>query len=79
MKSTRYFREQVMIKRPYLREEWITEVLREPVSREVQEGGRIRHWGFVEELDRHLRVVTLSDGETVHNAFPERNFKGSKS
>jgi len=23
-----------------------------------------------------LRVVTLEDGETVHNAFPDRNFEG---
>lgn len=23
--------------------------------------------------------VTLEDGETVHNAFPDRNFKGVKS
>jgi hypothetical protein len=24
---------------------------------------------------RALRVVTLADGETVHNAFPDRDFK----
>jgi len=22
-----------------------------------------------------LRVVTLEDGETIHNAFPDRNFR----
>jgi hypothetical protein len=24
---------------------------------------------------RVLRVVTLADGKTIHNAFPDRNFK----
>jgi hypothetical protein len=28
----------------------------------------------VPELSRWLRVVTLADGETVHNAFPDRDF-----
>jgi hypothetical protein len=26
-------------------------------------------------LGRYLRVVTLPDGETVHNAFPDRGFE----
>jgi hypothetical protein len=33
------------------------------------------HWVFVEELGKDLRVVTLEDDETVHNAFPDRNFE----
>lgn len=36
---------------------------------------RIRYWGYVQELDKYLRVVTLADGKTVHNAFPDRDFK----
>ena len=40
--------------------------------------GRIRHWIFIAELGRYLRVVTLEDGETVHNAFPDRDFKEVK-
>jgi len=35
----------------------------------------VRYWVHVEELGRYLRVVTLEDGETVHNAFPDREFK----
>ena len=35
---------------------------------------RIRHWIFIPELGKHLRVITLADGETVHNAFPDRDF-----
>ena len=51
-------------------------VLARPLHREVQRDGRVRYWGFIPELgDRALRVVTLEDGETVHNAFPDRDFR----
>jgi len=76
MKTTRYFREQVLRKRPYIRLNWCEEIVRRPVARETQADGRIRHWGSVAELGgRFLRVVTLADGETIHNAFPDRNFR----
>ena len=73
---TDYFRKDVLAKRPYLRLEWCLAALAQPVQREIQaEDGRIRHWVFVPELDRYLRVVTLPDGVTLHNAFPDRRFK----
>lgn len=76
MKTTRYFEEQVLRKRSYLRREWCERILQNPLAREVQADGRIRFWGTVPELEgRILRVVTLEDGETVHNAFPDRNFR----
>ena len=76
MKTTRYFREQVLRKRPYIQMNWCEKILREPVARMVQPDGRIRFWGVVPEFgDRVLRVVTLADGETVHNAFPDRDFR----
>jgi hypothetical protein len=31
------------------------------------------------ELGKHLRVVSLSDGETLHNAFPDRSCKPEES
>ena len=44
-----------------------------PLRRERQEDGRIRFWGRIslsgEAADRILRVITLEDGETIHNAF----------
>jgi hypothetical protein len=41
----------------------------------VQADGRIRRWVRVPEMDnRYLRVILLSDGETVHNAFFDRRF-----
>lgn len=75
MKTTRYFEEQVLRKRPYLRREWCELAVRNPLRREVQPDGRIRHWAYVAELDQFLRVVTLEDGETVLNAFPDRDFR----
>jgi hypothetical protein len=75
VKTTRYFQEQVLRKRPYLRLEWIDDILQAPVHREIQADGRVRFWGYIPELSRWLRIVTLKDGETVHNAFPDRNFQ----
>jgi hypothetical protein len=78
LKSTRYFEEQVLRKRPYIRREWCLDVLAAPLRREVQNDGRIRFWGKLslpgEVRPRFLRVVTLEDGETIHNAFFDRNF-----
>jgi len=75
MKTTRYFEQQVLRKRPYIKREWCEEVLLRPARREAQPDGRIRYWAYVAELGKHLRVVTLEDSETVHNAFPDRDFK----
>jgi hypothetical protein len=79
VKTTRYFEEQVLRKRPYLQREWCREVLAAPIRREVQSNGRIRFWGRIklagEARLRFLRVVTLEDEETVHNAFFDRNFR----
>ncbi len=75
MKTTRYFEEQVLRKRPYLEREWCERIVASPLKREIQPDGRIRFWGVVHELGgRALRVVTLDDGEPIHNAFPDRNF-----
>ncbi|HEX8486216.1 hypothetical protein [Sphingomonas sp.] len=78
MKTTRYFDEQVLRKRPYLRAEWIEATLTHPAHRIDQPDGRIRLWRRVELEDGKaymLRVVTLADGETVHNAFFDRDAK----
>ena len=78
MKTTRYFEEQVLRKRPYLKREWCAEAITNPMRREVQEDGRIRFWIEVttgESISYVLRVIALDDGETVHNAFFDRNFR----
>ena len=82
METTRYFEEQVLRKRPYLRAEWIEATLADPLSREVQDDGRVRLWRrIVDEAGKSyiLRVVTLDDGQTVHNAFFDRNYREAES
>lgn len=74
VKTTRHFEEEVLRKRPNIRREWCERALQDPLRRVVQADGRIRHWIYVEELGKYLRVVTLADGETVHTAFPDRGF-----
>jgi hypothetical protein len=83
VKTTRYFEEQVLRKRPYIERVWCESVLAAPLRREVQDDGRIRLWGRVPDPDggapRILRVVTLEDGETVHNAFFDRGYREIES
>jgi hypothetical protein len=79
MKTTQYFEEQVLRKRPYIDRSQCAEVVAHPLARLVQDDGRIRHWGRVVDVRdgtiRALRVVTLVDGETIHNAFFDRDFR----
>ena len=78
MKTTRYFDQQVRRKRPYIELAWCAQVVAAPVRVDKQEDGRMRFWGEVtprgETAPRYLRVITLEDGETVHNAFFDRRF-----
>lgn len=79
MKTTRYFVEQVLRKRPYVDAQACAQVIAAPLRQEVQPNGRMRFWGrIVDPRDgkpRILRVVTLEDGETIHNAFFDRDFR----
>lgn len=75
MKTTRYFEEQVLRKRPYLKREWCAAAIQNPIRQTVQENGRIQLWIKIAAFDKYLRVVTLADGKTIHNAFFDRNFK----
>lgn len=75
-KFTEYFEKEVLRKRSYILKEWCIRVLENPVRFERQEHNRYRYWAPIEELDgRFLRVVTLDDQVTIHNAFPDRGFK----
>lgn len=93
VKTTAYFEGTVLIERPYLRREWCERVRVDAEERNTQPDGRIQHWGRVpemaealaersgkspEESTDYLRVVTLDDGETIHNAMPDRNYARRK-
>ena len=75
VKATDYFLTSVMERRPYLQKGWLETALSQPLRIEVQENGRIRHWVYIAEVEKYLRVVTEPDGETIHNAFFDRRFR----
>ena len=73
---TSYFEIDVLARRPYLTKEVCIRVIQNPIRTERQEHNRIRFWAAVPELGgRVLRVVTLADKLTIHNAFPDRRFR----
>lgn len=75
-KFTDYFENEVLRKRPYIKKEWCIHVIENPLKAEPQELNRYRFWAAIEELKgRILRVVTLEDKTTIHNACPDRGFK----
>ena len=76
MKFTGYFLyTRSRADRSCIKEEWIRNAIDKPLRVEVQKDGRIRKWIYVEEIDKYLRVILLSDGVTVHNAFFDRSFQ----
>lgn len=52
----------------------ITRTLRQPIRRERQSDGRFRYWAYIPRLGTYIRIVTLADGETVHNVFKDSDF-----
>ena len=79
MKFTKYFLHiRQRNDRAKIKLEWIEETITNPIYTEVQSDGRIRKWKKIEEENKYLRVILLADGETVHNAFFDRSFKGGK-
>lgn len=77
MKTTQYFRHtRQRPDRAIIKDEWIEQAIHNPLRVEQQADGRIRRWARITEMDNStLRVILLEDGETVHNAFFDRNFK----
>jgi hypothetical protein len=75
-KFTDYFEQKVLPKRPYIKREWCIYVIENAVRTEPQEHNRFRFWAPISDLEnRYLRVITLEDKLTIHNAFPDRGFK----
>jgi hypothetical protein len=76
VKQTLYFASvRLRPDRAIIRDDWIQRAISAPIQQKVQKDGRIRRWCQVPEMEnRYLRVILLADGETVHNAFFDRNF-----
>lgn len=72
---TSYFENEVLRKRLYLTKEMCIRVVESPIRVEQQDDDRFRFWAAIPELDgRYIRVVTLADKLTIHNAFLDRGF-----
>ena len=52
----------------------VKRALEQPTYVAVQPDSRRRHWVWTLRQQRWLRVIVEPDGETVHNAFFDRNF-----
>lgn len=76
LKSTDYFRYRMSLPdRRHIREDWVMKAIREPLCEAIQSDGRVRRWARIDSFGgRYLRVILLPDGETVHNAFFDRDF-----
>lgn len=75
LRTTRYFDNFASQKHPEVEQAWIARVLANLIKTEQQPNQQIAYWGNIKEAEnRVLRVITLEDGETVHNAFFDRNF-----
>jgi hypothetical protein len=73
---TSYFEDEVLRKRSYLTREMCVRVIGSAIRSEPQDNNRFRFWAAVPELGgRYLRVITLNDKITIHNAFLDRGFK----
>jgi len=79
MKFTQYFihvRQRADHAR--IKMEWIEETVKNADYTEVQSDGRIRKRKKIKEQGKFLRVILLSVGVTIHNAFFDRRFKGDR-
>lgn len=80
MKFTQYFLyTRQRPDRARIKMEWIVQTVFHPQTSEIQQDGRVRKWAYIEEEGKNLRVILLEDGETVHNAFLDRNHKETES
>ena len=70
MDTSNYY-ERAKIKHPEVTEAWVTRVLNDPHHTEIQPNGRIRYYGYIEEIDKWLRVIV--DNDEVLNRFLDRN------
>jgi hypothetical protein len=50
------------------------EALEKTDFRVAQPNGRIRRWGYVEDLTHYVRVILLADEETIFDAFIDRDY-----
>lgn len=72
-----YFLNNVFIRRPYLTEEMIENVLLHYESKEVQENGRVAYHGYNLEAKKFLKVIIeiQNNEQIIFNAYYDRSYK----
>ncbi len=77
LKYHSYFLNNVFIRRPYLTEEMIENVLLHYENKEVQENGRIAYHGYNLEAKKFLKVIIeiQNSEQIVFNAYFDRSYK----
>lgn len=77
LKYHSYFLNNVFIRRPYLTEEKIENVLLHYEEKVVQENGRIAYHGYDVEAKKFLKVIVEVDGteQIIFNAYFDRSYK----
>ena len=74
MKYTQYFiHTRKRPDRAYIKDEWIEQVINNPVRSEIQSDGRIKKWAKIEDAGKYLRVILLEDGKTFITHFLTEN------
>lgn len=78
MKTSGHFDDDVSRRpdRVQITDELRERALRKPEYTEPQNNGWTRHWIYVMEVRRWLRVVVKGDGVTIHTNFFDRGFDG---
>ena len=77
MKTTVYFDRFVSKKHPesiqYLDD--VEKALTQYLKLEHQSDGRTRRWVYIEEAKKYMRAIVEPDGQTIHNAFFDRDYE----
>jgi hypothetical protein len=64
--------------RPEVRMEWCRRVLEHPERVQQQGDGKYQMWGYIDEVEKYLRVISLDDRETLDNAFFDRAYRKNR-
>jgi hypothetical protein len=77
LKYHSYFLNSVFIRRPYLTEEMIENVLLNYEEKVVQENGRVAYHGYDLKAKKFLKVVIEIENteQVVFNAYYDRSYK----
>ena len=65
METTEYYERRAKFNHPEVADAWVIRVLANPYHTETQPDGRIRYYGYIEEVGKWIRVI-LEDGKLLN-------------